>query len=86
MPTRFAARTTAAIDRIARAHPDQLVAVVCHGGVIGQVLATASRGGSAFAFGGADNGSISRLFVIGDRWIVRGFNDVGHLPEDDLEA
>lgn len=77
----FAARTTAAVDRIARAHPDQLVAVVCHGGVIGQLVAAASRGGSAFAFGGADNGSISRLFVTGERWILRGFNDVAHLPE-----
>ena len=77
----FAERTTAAIDRIAAAHPDQLVAVVCHGGVIGQVLATASRGGNAFAFSGADNASISRLVVAGGRWIIRGFNDTAHLPE-----
>lgn len=77
----FAARTTAAIDRIARAHPGELVVAVCHGGVIGQVLATASRGGNAFAFSGADNASISRLVVLGDRWIIRGFNDIAHLPE-----
>ena len=56
---------------------------MCHGGVIGQVVATASRGGSAFAFSGADNGSISRLVVVGDRWIIRGFNDTAHLPEVD---
>jgi len=77
----FAARTSAAIHRIVAAHPDRLVAVVCHGGVIGQLVATASRGGNAFAFSGADNASISRLVVAGDRWIIRGFNDVAHLPE-----
>lgn len=77
----FAARTSAAIRRIVAAHPDRLVAVVCHGGVIGQLVATASRGGNAFAFSGADNASISRLVVAGDRWIIRGFNDVAHLPE-----
>ncbi len=75
----FAARTTAAIDRIARAHPDQRVAVVCHGGVIGQVLATASRGGNAFAFSGADNASISELIIDGDRQVLRRFNDTAHL-------
>lgn len=77
----FAARTSAALQRIASAHPDQVVAAVCHGGVIGQLVATASRGGSAFAFSGADNGSISRLVVAGDRWIIRGFNDTAHLPD-----
>jgi probable phosphoglycerate mutase len=81
----FAARTTTAIDRIAAAHPGRLVAVVCHGGVIGQVVATASRGGNAFAFSGADNASISRLVVAGGRWIIRGFNDTAHLPEVDAD-
>ncbi len=82
----FAARTTAAVNRIARAHPGERVVAVCHGGVIGQVVATASRGGNAFAFSGADNTSISRLVVVGDRWIIRGFNDVAHLPEEEEEG
>jgi probable phosphoglycerate mutase len=77
----FEARTSGAITRIAAAHPGALVAVVCHGGVIGQLVAAASRGGSAFAFSGADNASVSRLVVAGGRWIIRGFNDVAHLPE-----
>jgi probable phosphoglycerate mutase len=77
----FARRTAEAVERIARAHPGQQVVAVCHGGVIGQLVATASRGGNAFAFSGADNTSISRLVVVGDRWIIRGFNDVAHLPE-----
>jgi probable phosphoglycerate mutase len=46
--------------------------------VIGQVMAQAS-GSRPFAFITADNGSISRLVVSGDRWIVRGFNDIAHL-------
>jgi probable phosphoglycerate mutase len=75
---RFAARTRAAIERIARAHPGQVVAAVTHGGVIGQVLATATRS-SPFAFVAADNASISRLMVADGRWIVRTFNDTAHL-------
>ena len=75
---RFAARVRAGISRIAGRHPDALVAAFVHGGVIGQVLALAT-GARPFAFVGADNGSISRLVVTGDDWVVRGFNDVGHL-------
>ncbi len=74
----FAARTAAAIERIAQRHQDQRVAVMTHGGVIGQVLATAT-GSRPFAFITADNASISRVVVAGDRWIVRGFNDTAHL-------
>jgi probable phosphoglycerate mutase len=74
----LAARVRAAIERIAAAHPDQRVAVFTHGGVIGQVLAMAT-GATAFAFGGADNASITQLVVAGDRWIVRRYNDTTHL-------
>ncbi len=81
------AETTAALQtrvrrglmRIAASHADELVAVVVHGGVIGAALAVAS-GSPAFAFHGAENGSISRLVIDGDRMILRGFNDVSHLP------
>ena len=76
----FAARVGGALRRVAAAHPDQVVAVVVHGGVIGQALALAA-GSRPFAFLGADNASISRLVVAGDRWIVRGFNDTAHLEE-----
>jgi len=52
---------------------------VVHGGVIGQLLATAT-GSSPFAFIGADNGSISELVVQSDgRWRLRRYNDVAHL-------
>lgn len=80
------AETTAALHkrvrtglfRIAAAHPDQCVAVIVHGGVVGAALAIAS-GSEPFAFLGAANGSISRMVIHGDRMIVRGFNDCAHL-------
>jgi len=74
----LAARVAAAVGRLAAAHPGQRVAAFTHGGVICQALAHAS-GSRPFAFLGADNASISRLFVAGDRWMVRGFNDTAHL-------
>jgi 2,3-bisphosphoglycerate-dependent phosphoglycerate mutase len=74
----FAARVRGAVERLARAHPDQRVAVFTHGGVIGQVLATAT-GSRPFAFVASDNASISRLAVIGDQWIIRSYNDASHL-------
>jgi 2,3-bisphosphoglycerate-dependent phosphoglycerate mutase len=77
----FAARTRRAVQRIASAHPDQRVAVFAHGGVIGQILATATSS-RPFALGGADNASISHLVVAGERWIVRRFNDTTHLDLD----
>lgn len=74
------ARVRAGLMRIAAKHPDELVAVVVHGGVIGAALALAT-GAAPFSFNGADNGSISRLVVQGERMILRGFNDVTHLRE-----
>jgi len=76
---RFGARLRSALTRIATAHPDQRVAVFTHGGVIGEVFAQASRSVERFAFLGADNGSISHLVVHGDVWMIRRFNDTGHL-------
>jgi len=72
------ARVGAGLLRIAAAHPDQLVAVFVHGGVIGAALALASGAGN-FAFNGAANGSISRLVILGDKMVVRGFNDITHV-------
>jgi probable phosphoglycerate mutase len=74
----LAARVRATIDRLAAGHTGHRVAIFTHGGVIGQALALAS-GSRPFAFLSADNGSISRLVVIEQRWIVRGFNDTAHL-------
>ena len=74
----FAARVGGALRRIVAGHPDQRVAVVSHGGVIGQALALAA-GSRPFAFLGADNASISRLVITPQRWVLRGYNDTAHL-------
>lgn len=74
----FAVRIRDAIAAMAAEHPGQRVAAFTHGGVIGEALALAAQS-RPFAFTGADNASISRLVVSGDRWILRGFNDTAHL-------
>ncbi|HEX9032809.1 MAG TPA: histidine phosphatase family protein [Streptosporangiaceae bacterium] len=74
----FAERVQAAVARIAAEHPDERVVVFTHGGVIGEVLRIAARS-RPFAFIGADNASVSRLFIADDWWMVRGFNDTAHL-------
>jgi len=76
------ARVRAGLMRIAARHPDQLIAVVAHGGVIGAALSMAS-GAAPFAFNNAANGSISRLVIHGEEMVVRGFNDTGHLDRAD---
>ena len=76
----FRGRIRAAIGRIAAAHPDQLVAVFTHGGVIGRLMAEAT-GASPLAFSGASNGSISEMVVMADRWAVRTYNDTAHLED-----
>ena len=73
----FARRARDAVLRVAAAHPDQVVAVFAHGGIIGEVLSQAT-GASGFAFT-PDNTGVSQLVVAPDRWIVRRFNDTGHL-------
>lgn len=81
------ARVRAAVERIVAAHPDQRVAVFAHGGVIAEILAQAVETPRAFAFLGCDNASISQLVAVGERWIVRRFNDTSHLDDDlDLDA
>lgn len=77
----FAGRVAGAIRRIVAAHPEQRVAVVAHGGTIGQLMSLAVGGGRGFAFVGCDNGSISHLVAIGERWVVRRFNDTSHLQD-----
>jgi probable phosphoglycerate mutase len=74
----FARRVREGLEAIAAAHPDEVVAVVVHGGVIGEILRQATKS-EAFAFVGADNASISHVVVGPDRWMVRCFNDTSHL-------
>lgn len=81
----FRARVRAGLDRVVAAHPEQRIVVVSHGGVIGELVRQAVESPRGFAFVGADNGSITHLVVIGDRWVVRRFNDTAHLGGFDLD-
>ena len=74
----FAARVRAGITRIAERHRGHTVALFTHGGVIGQVLCEAT-GCRPHAFARSDNASVTHLVVTPRRWLVRGFNDAGHL-------
>ncbi len=80
----LASRTVSALTAIAERHPDQLVAVFCHGGVVAALLGHAI-GRQDFTFGGCRNASISHLVISDTGWIIRSFNDgahVGPLTED----
>jgi probable phosphoglycerate mutase len=72
------ARVARGLKSIIEKHPDQVVMVVVHGGVIGSVLSQATNS-EPFAFVGADNGSISHLVAFQGRINVRRFNDTSHL-------
>lgn len=76
----FASRTRAGLARIvADLQPGASVAAVVHGGVIGELCRQASDS-RPFAFVHADNGSLSRLVLLGEgHWWVRSFNEHSHL-------
>ncbi|MFV0256908.1 MAG: histidine phosphatase family protein [Acidimicrobiales bacterium] len=71
-------RTVGALDRIVTHHPDELVAVVCHGGVIGSILSRAA-GSSPFLFNGSRHTALSHLVIGPGGWVIRSFNDAGHV-------
>ena len=73
-------RVKRGLDRIAAKHSDERVAVFVHGGVIAAALHLATNS-DPFAFQGAANGSISRLVVTQDKWVLRAFNDTSHLED-----
>jgi probable phosphoglycerate mutase len=78
----FSARTVAAVARIAVGHADELVAVFCHGGVIGAVLGHAAAV-SPFTFNGSRHTALAHLVVPAGvdepgGWVIRSFNDAAH--------
>lgn len=73
-------RIRSGMGRIAAAHPDEMVAVFTHGGVIGRIMAEVT-GSRSLAFAGAANGSISEIVALPDTWVLRCFNDTAHLED-----
>ena len=74
----FGSRYMNALNRIVERHPGELVLCTVHGGVIGSVLAQIALS-RPFAFGGADNCSISQIVQSEGEWLIRRFNDSSHL-------
>lgn len=76
----FRRRVMTAVRRLAHAHPDRSVAVVCHGGVINAVLAEI-LGIERTTFTPIENTSVSvvRFDPPTDRWLVVSLNDATHL-------
>lgn len=72
------ARTVGAVTRIAEAHRGEMVAAFCHGGVIGAVLGALS-GAGPFTFLGARHASINHVVHNPSGWVIRSFNDSGHI-------
>ena len=75
-------RTVGAVRRIAAAHPEEMVAAFCHGGVIAAVLGYV-MGVGAMTFTGARHTSISHLVIElpatdPTLWTLRLFNDGSH--------
>jgi probable phosphoglycerate mutase len=71
-------RVVGAITRIHANHPGERIVAVSHGGAIGAALSHAT-GSKPLAFAATDNASIAHLIVLGDRWMLRRYNDTGHL-------
>ncbi len=71
-------RVRRAIESLHLRHPGERLVIVSHGGAIGAALAEAT-GARSLAFSATDNASIAHLIVLGDRWVVRRYNDTGHL-------
>jgi len=73
----FAGRTVPALQRLAAAHRDQLIAVFVHGGTIASLLGHALDI-NMFKVMGSRNSAISHIVVQGHQWVVRSFNDAAH--------
>jgi probable phosphoglycerate mutase len=76
----FGDRCLGALEKIAARHLGELVLCTVHGGVIGSTLARIAKS-RPFAFGGADNCSISQIIWTEGQWTIRRFNDSSHLFE-----
>ncbi len=70
-------RSVGAVSRIAAAHHDELVAVFCHGGIIGAVLGH-TAGVNPFTFNGSRHTAIAHVVIQPSGWVIRSFNDASH--------
>ncbi len=71
-------RTVRVIERLAQTHADELIVVVCHGGVIGALVGHAMSS-HPIRYSGVRNASLTHLVITEDRWMLRSFNDASHI-------
>lgn len=71
-------RTVGVLERLATQHQDELIAVVCHGGVIAAIVGHAMEQ-SPWMYMGVRNASLSHIVITKDRWQLRSFNDSAHV-------
>lgn len=72
------ARTVGVLERLATDHQDELIAVVCHGGVIAAIVGHTMQQ-SPWLYSGVRNASLSHIVITEDRWQLRSFNDAAHV-------
>lgn len=71
-------RVVAVIERLHRIHRNEVVVVFCHGGVIGAAIGHVLSV-NPFRMSGSRNGSLSEIVRTPDEWVLRSFNDAGHI-------
>ena len=71
------ARVVPVVERLATIHADELIAVVCHGGVIASLLGHAMEAHPG-RYRGARNASLTHIVVHDSEWVLRSFNDAAH--------
>ncbi len=80
-PNSFTKRAMAAIERLVEAHRGEIILIVTHGGIIGNVLATwVGNGLHEWGRWEPHNCSISLIEKDENGWHVLFFNAVEHLP------
>jgi 2,3-bisphosphoglycerate-dependent phosphoglycerate mutase len=82
----FYARSVSSVERLARAHPGQTIAVVAHGGVMDCLYRAAARVDlSEPRWWPLGNASINRLLYTPQGFTLVGWSDTGHLDDPSLD-
>lgn len=71
-------RVVGVLERLHQVHRDEVVAVFCHGGVIGAAVGHVLSV-NPFRMSGSRNGSLSEIVRTPEEWVLRSFNDAGHI-------
>lgn len=76
---RFKDRVLGALNSIREEFSNKTVLVVAHGAVIHSILDSISEGQYGHGKSRIDNGGISHLQFIHNKWVINDFNNINHL-------